>query len=84
MHTEKSQAKGIWIMLETRLIEFPALSIVPRVGISQAAPMRPMFDNFSYQKLIFIICHFIHFRHFMWHNVFFRMSFVFFFAAVQK
>ena len=34
MQTEKSQLQGKWIMPETRLTEFPALSVDPRVGIS--------------------------------------------------
>ena len=37
MQREKSQPEGQRIMSETRFTEFPALSIDPRVGISQSA-----------------------------------------------
>ena len=37
MQTEKSQPEGKWIMPETRLTEFLALSVDPRVGISRSA-----------------------------------------------
>ena len=37
MQTEKSQPEGKRIMPETRFIEFPALSVDPRVGISRSA-----------------------------------------------
>ena len=37
MQTEKSQPEGKRIMPETRFTEFPALSVDPRVGISQSA-----------------------------------------------
>ena len=49
LQTEKSQLKGKRIMPETRLTEFPALSVDPRVGISREIRMhrRSMFDYFS-------------------------------------
>ena len=37
MQTEKCQPEGKRIMPETRFTEFPALSVDPRVGISQSA-----------------------------------------------
>ena len=37
VQTEKSQPRGERIMPETKFTEFPALSIDPRVGISQPA-----------------------------------------------
>ena len=37
MLTEKPQPEGKRIMPETRFTEFPALSVDPRVGISQFA-----------------------------------------------
>ena len=37
MQTEKCQPSCQWIMLEMRFIEFPALSVDPRVGISRSA-----------------------------------------------
>ena len=37
MQTEKSQLESKWIILETRFIGFPALSVDPRVGISLSA-----------------------------------------------
>ena len=37
MQTEKSQPKGKQIMPETRVTEFTALSVYPRVGISRSA-----------------------------------------------
>ena len=36
MQTEQSQPKGKRIMADTRLTEFPALSVGPRVGISRS------------------------------------------------
>ena len=38
MQTEKSQPEGKRRMPETRFIEFPALSVDSRVGISLSAP----------------------------------------------
>ena len=37
MQTEKSQPSGQWIMPETQLTSFPALSVYPRVRISLSA-----------------------------------------------
>ena len=37
MQTEKSQLEGLGIIPETRVTEFPALSVDPRVGISRSA-----------------------------------------------
>ena len=37
MQTEKSQPDGKWMMPETRFIEFPALSVDPRVRISRSS-----------------------------------------------
>ena len=37
MQTEKSQPEDKWKMAEARFTSFPALSVDPRVGISQSA-----------------------------------------------
>ena len=37
MQTEKSQPEGKLIMPQTRVTEFPVLSVDPRVGISRSA-----------------------------------------------
>ena len=37
MQTEKSKPEGKRILPETRVTEFPALSVYPRVGISRSA-----------------------------------------------
>ena len=45
--TEKNQPEGKRIMPETRVPEFPALSVDPRVGISRSASETNV-DYFSY------------------------------------
>ena len=49
MQTENSQPAGKRIMPETKFIEFLALFLDPRVGISQSTSLqwRPMNDYFS-------------------------------------
>ena len=46
MQTEKSQSEDKWVMPETRFTEFKALSVDPRVGISQSELETD--DYFSY------------------------------------
>ena len=57
MQAEKSHPEGKRIMPETRLTEFPALSVDPRVGISWSAMETDDRFNFLPMTLKIIIYH---------------------------